>query len=99
MGLDSHEFPLRTYGDLAFRLYGPAMRHLINILQSIQLIFNVGIIIISNGQALSQISQFRLCYAICCLIWALAGFIIGQVRTLQKYGWLANCAIWLNILV
>ena len=99
LGLDSYEFPLRTYGDLAFRLYGTTMRHMINILQSIQLIFNVGIIIIGNGQALSQISQFRLCYAICCLIWAIAGFFVGQVRTLQKYGWLANCAIWLNVLI
>jgi hypothetical protein len=75
------------------------MRHLINILQSIQLVFNVGIIIISNGQALSQISSFKLCYAVCCIVWAIAGFVIGQVRTLKNYGWLANCAIWLNVLI
>jgi hypothetical protein len=99
LGLDSHEYPMKTYGDVAFRIYGTVMRHLINILQSIQLLFNVGIIIISNGQALSQISSFRLCYAVCCVIWAICGFIIGQVRTLQKYGWLANGAIWLNVLV
>ena len=29
----------------------------------------------------------------------LQGFFIGQVRTLQNYGWLANAAIWLNLLV
>ena len=44
-------------------------------------------------------SKFRLCYAVCCLIWANCGFFIGQVRTLQKYGWLANAAIYINLLI
>jgi hypothetical protein len=25
--------------------------------------------------------------------------VLGQVRTLQKYGWIANCAVWLNVIV
>ena len=91
--------PMRTYGDIAFRVYGAVVRHMVNILQSIQLLFNVGVILIANGQALSQVSKFRLCYAVCCLVFALAGFFISQVRTLQKYGWFANAAIWMNILV
>ncbi|PQE23939.1 amino acid transporter protein [Rutstroemia sp. NJR-2017a WRK4] len=99
LGLDSHSYPMRTYGDIAFRLYGSPMRHMVNILQSIQLLFNVGVIVISNGQALSQVSKFKLCYAICCLVFALTGFILGQVRTLQKYGWLANAAIWMNVFI
>jgi hypothetical protein len=74
------------------------MQHLFNVLQSIQLILNVGLIIISNGEALSQAAQFKLCYIICCLIWALVGFFLGQVRTLQKFGWLANAAVWFNLL-
>ena len=93
LGLDSHNYPLRTYGDIAFRVYGKYVRHLVNFLQSIQLLFNVGIIIVANGQALSQVAKFKLCYAVCCLVFALAGFFIGQVRTLQKYGWLANAAV------
>jgi hypothetical protein len=99
LGLDSHQYPMRTYGDIAFRLYGTPMRHLVNILQSIQLLFNVGIIVIGNGQGLSQVAKFRLCYAVCCLVFALVGFIIGQVRTLQKFGWLANAAIWMNVFI
>jgi len=75
------------------------MRHLVNILQSIQLLFNVGLIVVGNGQALSQVARFRLCYAICCLVFALVGFFLGQVRTLQKYGWLANAAIWMNVFI
>lgn len=67
--------------------------------QSFQLLFSVGLIIISNGQALSEISKFHLCYAVCCLIWAICGFAVGQIRTLQRYGWLANCAVWINVLI
>ncbi|KAL9099525.1 MAG: hypothetical protein Q9163_004985 [Psora crenata] len=99
LGLDSYEFPLRNYADIAFRLYGSIPRHLVNLLQSIQLLCNVGVLIIASGQALSQVSKFRLCYAVCCLIWALCGFGLGQVRTLQRYGWLANLAIYVNLLV
>jgi len=65
----------------------------------VQLLCSVGLIVISNGQALSQVSKFRLCYAVCCLIWAICGFFLGQVRTLQKYGWLANAAIYMNLLI
>ncbi|KAI9649665.1 hypothetical protein NHQ30_002246 [Ciborinia camelliae] len=99
LGLDSHQYPLRTYGDIAFRVYGAPVRHAVNILQSIQLLFNVGVIVVGNGQALSQVSKFKLCYAICCLVFALAGFFLGQVRTLQKFGWLANAAIWMNVFI
>lgn len=60
---------------------------------------NVSIILISNGEALSQASKFRLCYAVCVLVWALCGFLFGQIRTLQKFGFLANFAIWINLLI
>lgn len=98
MGLDSFHYPIRHFGDLGFRLYGPWMRYLINVLQSIQLILNVGLIVISNGEALSQVSKFKLCFIVCCLIWAIVGFLVGQIRTLQKFGWIANLAVWLNLL-
>jgi len=98
-GLDSYHFPIRSYGDLGFRLYGSWARILFNVLQSIQLILNVGSIIISNGQALSQAVQFKLCYVICTLVWAIAGFAFGQIRTLKKFGWLANLAVWINLSV
>lgn len=98
MGLDSYEYPIRSYGDLGYRLYGRWMRHLFNILQSIQLLLNVGLIVISNGEALSQVAKFKLCFVVCCLIWAVVGFLVGQVRTLQKFGWLANAAVWINLI-
>ncbi|KAJ6442469.1 short-chain dehydrogenase/reductase 2 [Purpureocillium lavendulum] len=98
MGLDSHQFPVKTFGDLGYRLYGPWLRFLLNILQGIQLIFNVGMLLLINGEALSQVAQFKLCFIVCCAVWAITGFTVGQIRTLQKFGWLANFAVWLNLL-
>jgi hypothetical protein len=98
LGLDSYQFPIRSFGDLGYRLYGPWMRYTFNVLQGIQLLLNVGLIVISNGEALYQASKARLCFIICCLVWALFGFFVGQIRTLQKFGWLANSAVWINII-
>lgn len=33
------------------------------------------------------------------MIFVAVGFVIGQVRTLRNYGWLANTAVFLNLLV
>jgi hypothetical protein len=98
LGLDSYQYPVRSFGDLGFRLYGPWMRYLFNFLQGIQLLLNVGLIVISNGEALSEAAKFKLCFIVCCLIWALVGFFVGQIRTLQKFGWLANAAVWINVM-
>lgn len=97
--LDSDRYPLRSFGDIAYRVAGKVARHTINIFQSVQLLFNVGIIIIQNGQGLSQISKGSVCFIVLCLVWAIAGAIIGQIRTLARLGWLAHFAIWLNVLI
>ena len=77
---------MRSFGDMGFRIYGTYTRHGMNILQSIQLLFNVGVIIIVNGQSLSQMSKSKLCFSICVFIWPLIGMIMGQIRTLAKFG-------------
>ena len=56
MGLDSTRYPLRNYGDLAFRVYGPIARQGVNILQSFQFFLNVALIIESSGQGLGQMT-------------------------------------------
>lgn len=60
--LDSDLYPVKTYSDLVERIFGRVARHLVNILQSIQLIVNVGTICLSNGQSLSQISKGHVSY-------------------------------------
>lgn len=99
INIDSYEFPAKNYGDLAYRIYGRWFRWLVNTIQSIQLLLSVGNIIIQNGQSISQVSKFRLCYSVCCLIWALAGYAMGQIRTLNKFTWLANWAVFINLMV
>jgi hypothetical protein len=97
--LDSIRYPLKTYGDIAERIFGKVARHVCIILQSIQLLVNVATICLGNGQALSQLSKGKLCFAVCIVIWSIVGFIIGQIRTLKNYGWLANGAVWINLLI
>jgi hypothetical protein len=104
LALDSDRYPLRTYGDVAFRVFGTVARHTVNFLQSFQLLFNVGIIIVANGLGLVQIAtganaNAYSCFIIMCFIWAIAGMLFGQIRTLAKLGWLANAAIWMNLFV
>jgi len=97
--LDSDKYPLRTYGDVAYRIWGPWARHSVNALQSVQIVFNVGLVIIGNAQGLAEVSLGKVCFSVLCLIWGLAGCIIGQVRTLAKLSYFTNLAIWMNLFV
>lgn len=97
--LDSHRYPLKTYGDLAFRVFGPWARHLANFLQSIQLFFSVGLLTLANGQGISQLSNGTICFAVCNLLFMIGGLVVGQIRTIQRFKWLASLSIWLNIAV
>lgn len=101
LGLDSDKYPIRGYGDFFYRMFGPAARHFINLSQSLQLLLVVSVLILLNGQSISQISrgpsgdQLGLCFVACPLIYMVAGFVLGQIRTLQRLGWLANVCVWL----
>ncbi len=104
--LDSDRYPLKTFGDLAYRVYGSFARYTVSLFQSVQLFLNVGIIIVTNGQGLSQIAakgpnktQDGACFIILCFVWAIAGALLGQIRTLQRLGWIANAAIWMNVFI
>lgn len=99
MGLKSDGHEVKTYADIALHVYGPWAQHVVNILQSVQLLFCVGVIILGNGQGLSQVVKGRVCFSVLCLLWALAGMLVGQIRTLQRFSWIANGAVWMNLLV
>lgn len=88
-----------NFGDTFYRIYGRTARHLVNILQGIQLLFTVSILILSNGQSISQISKGSICFVACLIIFMAAGMLVGQIRTLQRFGWLANFAVWINVLI
>ncbi|KAM7187541.1 Transmembrane amino acid transporter domain containing protein [Rhypophila sp. PSN 637] len=104
LGLDSDRYPLKGYGDLYFRTFGSLARHLVNFALGIQLMLFVSVLILANGMAISQISQgpdgnAGICFVACMIIFMAAGFILGQIRTLQRFSWIANIAVWLNLLI
>jgi len=99
LGLDSYEFPIRNYGDIVFRTMGSIPRYVVNILQSIQLLLIVGQVVIQNGQGISQTSKFRLCYVVCVIVFVIAGFAIGQIRSLKNFGAISMVAVGINLIV
>jgi hypothetical protein len=48
--MDSDRYPLRDYGAAFYRVFGPTSRHIINVLQSIQMILTLGSLILGMGQ-------------------------------------------------
>jgi Transmembrane amino acid transporter protein len=97
--LDSDRYPMKGYGDIAFRVYGTWFRHTVNFLQSFQFFLNVALIVLSSGQSISQLSKNNLCFIVCVVVCAIAGCLIGQIRTLQRLGWLASSAVYINLFV
>lgn len=105
MRMDSDRYPLRDFGQAFFRVFGAEMRHLINFLQSLQMIMLVAVLVSSNGSAISQVSVGKddkngngICFIVCLLIFAILGMVLGQIRTLQRFGWLANLSVWTTVI-
>lgn len=90
---------IQTFADRFSSSYGNWARIPINILQSVFLILTVSLITISNGLALSIVTKFNLCYVVCVIILVAVGMVLGQIRTLQKFGWLANLAVFFNVFI
>lgn len=86
LGVDSYEFPCRNHGDLAFRACGRTLRHIVNFTQALGLLLVLVQVTIQYGQNISQMSRFRLCYIACPAIFVVAGFFVGQIRTLRNWG-------------
>lgn len=52
--MDSSRYPVRNYADLGERLFGKTVRHFFNILQSLQLVLNVGLLTLGSAQSKSS---------------------------------------------
>ena len=95
-----------TYADAFFRVFGSRARHFVNFLQAIQLLLTVSVLILGNGQSISQISLGPLqdstrsiCFIMCLAIFMAAGMIMDQIRTLRRFGRVANLSILLNVVI
>ena len=72
LGIDSYQFPARNYGDLGFRTWGTAARYVTNIMQALGLLLLLGQVTIQFGENISEVSKFRLCYAVCPVVFVCA---------------------------
>lgn len=95
--MDSSRYPMLSYGDLFFRVFGPKTRHFINIIQSVQQFCTVMVLILSKGRIISQLAGPGLCFIVCMIIIMLIGMVLGSIRSLQRLGWLCNLSVWFNI--
>lgn len=105
--VDSNNYPIRTFSDLAGRAVGSWFRYPSALLQFIQMIMNVGLILLTTGQSLAQMLQTnRGCGAenypdfnVQVIVWAILGMVLGQIRSLSRFSYLANAAVWMNIAI
>jgi hypothetical protein len=97
LGLDSSRYPILSFGDPFFRVYGRTARHFINVTQSLQQFMTVAVLVLGSGQVIAQLSNAKICYIVCFLIFMIVGMICGLMRSLQHVGWLANASVWMNI--
>ncbi|KAM0450000.1 hypothetical protein ACHAO4_006879 [Trichoderma viride] len=97
LGLDSSRFPMVSFGDTYFRVYGPFARHFINVAQAIQQFMTVAVLILGSGTIIAQLSSESICYIACLVIFTVVGMVFGSIRSLQRIGWLANMSVWINI--
>ncbi|KAJ5707678.1 hypothetical protein N7488_007479 [Penicillium malachiteum] len=97
LNLDSSRYPMLSFGDTYFRVFGPNWRHFINITQSLQQFMSVAVLILGNATTLSQLADEKICFVVCMIICMVVGMFLGGIRSLQRLGWLTNVSVWINI--
>lgn len=97
LGLDSSRFPMLSFGDPFFRLFGPKARTFINITQAFQMFCTVAVILQGNSQIMSQLNGGHICYIAIGIISVVIGIATCGLRALKHIGFLANFAVWINI--
>lgn len=97
VGLDSSRYPVLSFGDPFFRLFGSKSRHFINVAQAIQMFCSVAVVLMGNSQILSQLAEAKVCYIAIVIINLVIGMLSGWMRALKHVGWLCNFAVWINI--
>jgi amino acid permease len=97
LGLDSSRFPMQSFGDTYYRVYGAKSRHFINVTQAIQQFMTVSVLILGSATTIAQLSNESICFVVCMIIVMVIGMALGSVRSLQRLGWLCNLSVWLNI--
>ena len=98
LALDSSRFPMVTFGDAFFRLFGSKTRHFINVLQSFQMFMSVAVVQLGQTLILAQLAEdVNLCLVVCGIIALVVGMASGYMRALKHLGWFCNASVWINI--
>lgn len=98
LALDSSRFPMVTFGDVFFRLFGSKTRHFINILQSFQMFMSVAVVQLGQTYILAQLAEdVDLCFVVCGIIALVVGMASGYMRSLKHLGWFCNASVWINV--
>ena len=97
--LDSSRFPVLSFGDHVFRLFGPKTRHFINVAQALQMFLSVAVLQLGQTNVLAQLAaNTSLCYVVAGVIILVVGMASGYLRSLKHLSWLSNFCIWLNVI-
>ena len=100
LALDSSRFPMVTFGDAFFRLFGPRMRHFINVLQSCQMFMSVAVVQLGQTPILAQLAgSANLCLIVCGVISLIVSMASDYMRALKNLGWFCDAAVWINIIM
>ncbi|CCH41980.1 N amino acid transport system protein [Wickerhamomyces ciferrii] len=97
MDLNSEVHPVRTFADLAFRIWGRAGKILVMLMHAIYLILAVSLLILGSAQGLSQIIKDKFCFIALAVFFMLAGILLGQIRTLKLYSILSSGSVYATI--
>lgn len=99
LALDSSRFPIVTFGDAFFRLFGPKTRHFINFAQSLQMFLSVAVVQLGQTYIIAQLAAVpNLCFVVCGIISLLVGMASGYMRSLKHLGWFCNASVWINVI-
>ena len=98
LGLDSSRYPVLSFGDPFFRLFGPRARHLINVIQAIQMFLTVAVVLLGETGVIAQLAgSVNLCYIVCSIISLVVSMASGYMRSLKHLGWFCNASVWINV--
>ncbi|KAJ5904442.1 hypothetical protein N7504_006825 [Penicillium tannophilum] len=98
LGLDSSRFPVLSFGDPFFRLFGPGARHFINFTQALQMFLTVAVVLLGQTQLIAQLGEsVDLCYIVCGIIAVVVSIASGYMRSLKHLGWFCNLSVWINV--
>lgn len=98
LGLDSSRFPLVTFGDAFFRLFGKQTRNFINVLQSLQMFLSVAVVLEGQTLIIAQLgASADFCYIAAAVIALAVSMCSGYLRSLKHLGWFCNAAVWINV--